>query len=198
MLVSCITSSTTFFSVRDATERGRKKVGARTNRLLLLLVALAGLDAVLCLLGLGDGLLDGQVPAVALRCGLGIERVLGARDLEGKAVGTILVEIGSVRLSYVNKGFRGLSGVFVRTRLRTPAGCSLLSACLTKYSSPFPVWVDQAATECATSGFSPRRYSLKLAAGTASSPSQKYFLEERKALWWGLAVLRWLVDRKQY
>jgi hypothetical protein len=107
-------------------------VDARTNRLLLLLVALAGLDALLCLLGLGDGLLDGQVPAVALRCGLGIERVLGARDLEGEAVGAILVEIGSVGLSYVNKGSLAIDGVFMRTRLRTPAGCSLLSACLTK------------------------------------------------------------------
>jgi hypothetical protein len=157
-------------------------VDARTNRLLLLLVALAGLNALLSLLGLGDGLLDGQVPAVTLRCRLGLERVLGARDLEGEAVGAVLVEISSIGLFKVNLSTLVFNGVVVHTRLRTPAGCSLLSACLTKYNSPFPVWVDQAATECATSGFSPRRYSLRLAAGTASSPSQKNFFEERKAL----------------
>lgn len=42
--------------------------------------------------------------------------------------------------------------------------------------------LDQAATGCATSAFSPRRYWPRLEAGTGSSPNQKYFLEKRNAL----------------
>jgi hypothetical protein len=72
---------------------------AHTNVLLLLLVTLARLDAVLRLLGIGDGLLDGQVPAIALSGSLCLESVLGSGDLESKCLGTVLVEIGSVGLS---------------------------------------------------------------------------------------------------
>lgn len=66
--------------------------------------------------------------------------------------------------------------------MRTPAGLSFLSACLTKKIRPFPVWLDHAAVGCAISGFSPRRYSARLDVATGSSPNQKNFLEKRKAL----------------
>jgi hypothetical protein len=79
------------------------KVDELTNLLLLLLVRLAGLDGVLAGLGLGDGLLDGHVPAVTLERVLGLEGVLGAGDLEGKDLGAVLVEVGSVGLSRVSK-----------------------------------------------------------------------------------------------
>jgi len=72
-----------------------------TDLLLGLLVRVAGLDAVLGRLGLGDGPLDSDKPSVALGSRLGLERVLVARDLEGKGNGAVLGEVGCVSLSHV-------------------------------------------------------------------------------------------------
>jgi len=67
-----------------------------TDLLLLLLVAIAGLNALLGLLRIDDGLLDGNVPAITLGGGLGLEGVLVARDLEGKGDSAVLGEISCV------------------------------------------------------------------------------------------------------
>jgi hypothetical protein len=69
----------------------------------VLLVALAGLDALLGRFGLGDGLVDSDVPAITLGCRLRLESVLAARDLHGESVGAILVEVGCVGLSHVSR-----------------------------------------------------------------------------------------------
>ena len=68
----------------------------------LLLVSLAGLDALLSLLGLGDGLLDGDEPAITLRQGLSLKGVLVAVDLECESNGSVLDEVGGVGLCYVS------------------------------------------------------------------------------------------------
>jgi hypothetical protein len=95
MSVPCITSSVAKIvsTRRDTFHNG---TDAHTNLLLLLLVALAGLDSVLGLLSVGDGLLDGEVPAITLSGSLSLESVLGARDLESECVGAVLVEVGSI------------------------------------------------------------------------------------------------------
>ena len=72
-----------------------------TDLLLGLLVRVAGLDAVLGRLGLGDGPLDSDKPSVALGSRLGLERVLVARDLESKGNGAVLGEVGCISLSHV-------------------------------------------------------------------------------------------------
>jgi hypothetical protein len=107
-------------------------VGERTDLLLLLFVSLAGLDGVLAGLGLGDGLLDGEVPAITLKRVLGLEGVLGAGDLEGEHLSAVLVEVGSVGLSRVSQDVSVARDVELRTKFRAPAGCSFWSACLTK------------------------------------------------------------------
>lgn len=89
----------------------KKKIVARTRRVetillgvrltklgLLLLVSLAGLDTLLSVLGLGNGLLDGDEPAITLSQGLSLEGVLVAVDLEGEGNSTILGKVGGVGL----------------------------------------------------------------------------------------------------
>jgi hypothetical protein len=86
---------------RDAT-RGRDMIETHTNLLLVLLVALAGLDAIFGSLGLGDGLLDGDEPAIALGRVLSLEGVLVSGDLQGECKTAVLDEVGSVSLSNVS------------------------------------------------------------------------------------------------
>lgn len=62
----------------------------------MLLVALAGLDRVLGRLGLGDGLFDGDEPAITLRRVLGLEGVLVAGELDGEGQGAVLDEVGGI------------------------------------------------------------------------------------------------------
>ena len=69
-----------------------------TELFLLLLVAFTGLDRLFCLLGLSDGLLYGDVPAITLRRVLSLESVLVARNLEGKSKSAILVQVGRIGL----------------------------------------------------------------------------------------------------
>jgi hypothetical protein len=69
---------------------------------LLLLVSLAGLDALLGLLGLSDGLLDGDEPAITLSQGLGLEGVLVAVDLERESNGSVLDKVSGVGLYRVS------------------------------------------------------------------------------------------------
>jgi len=64
----------------------------------LLLVSLAGNNFLLCGLGLFDGLLDGDEPAIALLEGLGLESVLVSVQLEEEGDCAILAGIGSFRL----------------------------------------------------------------------------------------------------
>jgi hypothetical protein len=64
----------------------------------VLLVALAGLDAILLGLGLSDGLLDGDEPSLTLGGGLGLEGVLVAGDLDGEGNGAVLDEVGGIGL----------------------------------------------------------------------------------------------------
>jgi hypothetical protein len=86
---------------RDAT-RGRDMIETHTNLLLVLLVALAGLDAIFGSLGLGDGLLDGDEPAIALGRVLSLEGVLVSGDLQGECKTAVLDKVGSVSLSNVS------------------------------------------------------------------------------------------------
>ena len=79
-----------------------------TNLLLVLLVALARLDCVLGGLGLGDGLLNGDEPSIALGSGGGLEGVLVARDLERESDSAVLGEVSGIGLMHVSCGF--LSG----------------------------------------------------------------------------------------
>lgn len=65
---------------------------------LLLLISLAGLDAVLGLLCLSNGLLDSDEPAITLSKGLSLEGVLVAMNLESEGNGSILCKIGGVGL----------------------------------------------------------------------------------------------------
>jgi hypothetical protein len=69
----------------------------------VLLVTLAGLDALLGGLGLSDGLLDGNEPSVTLDRALSLEGVLVAGDLEGEGNGAILDEVGSVGLLIISQ-----------------------------------------------------------------------------------------------
>lgn len=112
---------------------------------LLLLVSLAGLNALLSLLGFSDGLLDGDEPAITLSQGLSLEGVLVAVNLESEGNSSVLGKVGGVGLLLVNKGTGRKARGSVRTKFRTPAGLSFLSACLTKKRRPFPVWLDHAA-----------------------------------------------------
>ena len=68
----------------------------------MLLVTLAGLDALLSGLGLSDGLLNGDEPSVTLCSTLSLERVLVAGDLEGEGDGAVLDEVGGVGLVEVS------------------------------------------------------------------------------------------------
>jgi hypothetical protein len=68
----------------------------------VLLVALAGLDAIFGSLGLGDGLLNGDEPAIALGRVLSLEGVLVSGDLQGECKTAVLDEVGSVSLSNVS------------------------------------------------------------------------------------------------
>ena len=117
-----------------------------TNLLLGLLVALAGLDGVLGSLGLGDGFLNSQEPSVTLSAALGFEGVLVAGELESEGKGAVLSNVGSIGLVDVSNCAMASLLAAVLTKFRTPAGCSFLSACLTKKRRPFPVWLDQATT----------------------------------------------------
>lgn len=86
----------------------QRAFGARwvlTDLLLGLLVGVAGLNAVLGRLGLGNGLLDSDEPSVTLGSRLGLKGVLVARDLESKGNSAVLGEVGCVGLLDV----RGLS-----------------------------------------------------------------------------------------
>lgn len=76
----------------------KRQMDKLTELCLLLLVSLARLDFLLSLLGLGDGLLNGNVPAITLKCGLGLEGVLVARDLERESKSSVLDEVASVGL----------------------------------------------------------------------------------------------------
>lgn len=58
-----------------------------------LLVSLAGYNTLLGLLGLGNGLLNREVPAITLSIVGGLERVLVAVKLEGELVLGLLLEI---------------------------------------------------------------------------------------------------------
>lgn len=87
--------------VRDATRR-EKHLGRLTQLGLLLLVRLAGLDALLSLLGFGDSLLNGDEPAITLSQGLSLEGVLVAVDLECESDGSILDKVGSVGLQSIS------------------------------------------------------------------------------------------------
>jgi hypothetical protein len=87
--------------VRDATRR-KKQLVKLTKLGLLLLVGLARLDALLSLLGLGDGLLDGDEPAITLSQGLSLEGVLVAVDLECESNGAVPDKVGGVGLRSVS------------------------------------------------------------------------------------------------
>lgn len=63
-----------------------------------LLVTLAANDSFLGGLGLSNGLLDGDVPAITLSVVGGLEGVLVAVELEGELVWRLLLELGSLRL----------------------------------------------------------------------------------------------------
>lgn len=89
-------------SVHDATRQRKSKIVKLTKLGLLLLVSLAGLDGLLSLLGLSDGLLDGDEPAITLSQGLSLEGVLVAVDLECESNGSVLDEVGSVGLYAVS------------------------------------------------------------------------------------------------
>ncbi len=82
------------------------KLYRRTNLLLVLLVAFAGLNSVLGSLGLGDGLLNGDEPSITLSSGLSFKSVLVARDLEGESDSAVLGEVGGIGLQRVRWGFR--------------------------------------------------------------------------------------------
>jgi hypothetical protein len=89
----------------------RKRLDEHTDLLLLRLVTLAGLDALLSGLGLGDSMLNSHVPSVTLGSGLSLESVLRAGDLERESVGTVLVEVGSVGKAKSTSGVLLLVGV---------------------------------------------------------------------------------------
>lgn len=89
---------------RDASRKS--KVTKLTKLGLLLLVSLAGLNALLSLLGLGDGLLDGDEPAITLGQSLSLEGVLVAVDLECESNGSVLDEVGSVSLKLLADAMR--------------------------------------------------------------------------------------------
>lgn len=76
--------------------RGTTRI--RTNLLLCLFVALAGLDGVLGGLGLGDGLLDGNEPSVTLGGGRSLKGVLVAGELECESKSTVLGKVSRVGL----------------------------------------------------------------------------------------------------
>lgn len=76
----------------------QKKIAKLTELGELLLVGLVGNDGLLGSLGLLDGLLNSEEPAVALRGSLGLEGVLAAVELEVESNGAVLGELGRISL----------------------------------------------------------------------------------------------------